>query len=73
MTKKVSFGPKPTTKEASKTTADDWVDSRAAEETKRLTLDLPASLHKRIKTTCAMRGTKMTDEIRKLLEENYPK
>jgi hypothetical protein len=39
---------------------------------KRLTLDLPASLHTRIKATCAIRGVKMVDEIRQLLEKHFP-
>jgi hypothetical protein len=37
-----------------------------------LTIDLPASLHKRVKTGCAMRGVKMADEIRRLLDEHFP-
>ena len=52
--------------------ADQWVASRAMEEgTKRLTIDLPASLHARIKASCALRGVKMVDEIRALLEEHF--
>lgn len=39
---------------------------------KRLTLDLSASLHRRIKTSCANRGTSMVEEIRELLESSYP-
>ena len=72
MTKKVAFGTKPVAKEASTPTADEWVANKANEETKRLTLDIPATLHKRIKAACAMRGTKMVDEIRSLLEERFP-
>lgn len=37
---------------------------------KRLTIDVTEDLHRRIKTACAARGTKMADEIRELLE-NY--
>jgi len=72
MTKKVEFGPKPTNKDTGKPTVDEWVDNRDPEEIKRLTLDLPANLHRRIKATCAMRGTKMADEIRQLLEKHFP-
>lgn len=42
-----------------------------AEPNKRLTIDIPAGLHAHIKAACAMRGTKMVDEIRKLLEEKF--
>lgn len=69
MTKKVAFGPKPTLA----VTPDQWVERRAPEERmKRLTIDIPVSLHVRIKTQCASRGTKMADEIRALLEERFP-
>lgn len=46
--------------------------SAAMEEPmKRLTLDVPASLHRKIKTACAARGSKMADELRALLEAHY--
>ncbi len=70
MTKKVSFGTKPT-KTVETPNADQWVNHRDTEATKRLTLDIPASLHARIKATCALRGTKMVDEIRELLEKHF--
>jgi hypothetical protein len=41
------------------------------EPMKRLTIDLPASLHKRVKSGCAQRGVKMADEIRRLLEAHF--
>jgi hypothetical protein len=72
MSKKVAFGTKPTTKPTPALSADQWVERRTVESTKRLTLDLPASLHTRIKATCALRGVKMADEIRRLLEEHFP-
>ena len=57
-------------------TPDQWVERRTpeggGERVKRLTIDIPASLHVRIKTQCASRGTKMADEIRALLEERFP-
>ncbi len=43
-----------------------------AEPMKRLTIDITESLHRRIKATCAQRGTKMVDEIRILLESAFP-
>jgi hypothetical protein len=58
-------------------TPDQWVESRTPEgggeeRMKRLTIDIPVSLHARIKSQCALRGTKMVDEIRALLEERFP-
>ncbi|WP_333630727.1 plasmid partition protein ParG [Agrobacterium cavarae] len=41
------------------------------EPNKRLTIDITESLHKRIKAQCAMRGTKMADVIRELLEKEF--
>jgi predicted DNA binding CopG/RHH family protein len=72
MTKRVSIKPKTTT------TVDNWVDSRQAadqensEPTKRLTIDVPASLHTRIKIQCAKDGVVMAEEIRTLLEKHFP-
>jgi hypothetical protein len=53
--------------------AEDWVaDKNTGEPTKRLTIDVTARLHTRIKSQCATRGQNMADELRKLLESNYP-
>ena len=60
-------------------TADQWVtagDSVAEpepateekEKTKRFTIDLPASLHKRFKSLCVDTDTNMADEIRRFIE-----
>lgn len=68
--KKVSFGTQPAAKPP--VTPDQWVESRNVEGTKRLTIDLPESLHRRVKMECARRGTKMADEIRNLLEAEFP-
>ena len=73
MTKKVAFGTKP----SPAVTPDQWVENRppdtgTTEPTKRLTIDVPLNLHVRIKAQCAVRGTKMADEIRALLEERFP-
>jgi len=77
--KKASFPAKPTAK-----TQDQWVQGAAAsapakkgqgtaptEAMKRFTIDVPTSLHARIKVACAKRGTKMADEIRILLEKHF--
>lgn len=70
MTKKIAFGTKPTNKPAP-VAADAWVESREAESMKRLTIDIPESLHRTIKAQCAMRGTKIADEVRELLLQKY--
>lgn len=73
-TKKVSIGAKPTSKPAP-AAADAWVKSRSngsePEPMKRLTIDVPESLHRAIKAQCAMRGTKIADEVRELLLQKY--
>ena len=81
MTKTIQFkpGPKPAT-------ADDWIQGGArptdretrpkaaspAEPMKRFTIDVPESLHTRIKIGCASRKAKMADVIRELLEREFP-
>lgn len=73
-TKKVQIGTKPTNKPAP-AAADAWVESRSngdePEQMKRLTIDVPESLHRSIKAQCAMRGTKIADEVRELLLKKY--
>jgi hypothetical protein len=63
--------------------AEDWVQERKtppgiamvrpAEPMKRFTIDVSESLHRRIKMQCVMRGTKMADVIRELLEKEFPR
>lgn len=38
---------------------------------KRFTLDVPFDLHMQIKVSCAKRGLNMSDEIRKLLVQEF--
>ncbi|MDS4040250.1 MAG: hypothetical protein RKP20_03655 [Candidatus Competibacter sp.] len=72
MSKKVSFGTRPSAARAGDAAkADDWVNNRDAVAMKRLTIDVPASLHARIKSQCAIRGVKMADEVRELLEKHF--
>ncbi len=65
--------------------ADAWVQNRdgdretpavapaaPTEPMKRFTIDVPVSLHTRIKTQCAMRGVKMADVLREMLEREFP-
>ena len=57
---------------------DDWVAAkpempgRPPEPTKRLTLDVPASLHRRAKVGAAEHGTTLADIVRELLMERFP-
>lgn len=57
------------------TNIDDWVAGHGtgtrspAEKTARLTIDLPMSLHARFKSACALRGTRMVDEVREFIEK----
>ncbi|ABE64565.1 plasmid segregation centromere-binding protein ParG [Nitrobacter hamburgensis X14] len=39
---------------------------------KRFTIDVPVELHARAKMICAQRGKFMADEIRRLLEAEFP-
>ncbi len=77
--KKITISGKPTTK-APPTSPDEWVSSatntpteptKPPEPTKRLTIDVPLSLHQRVKSQCALMGFKMADVVRELLEERF--
>lgn len=59
-----------------KSTRDPLVRERppkfgAPTEMKRLTIDIPAELHANVKSICARRGVKMSDAIRRILEEEF--
>lgn len=55
---------------------DDWVKQKPPtapdEPMKRLTIDIPESLHTRIKIGCAASHQKMSDAVRDLLEHKWP-
>ena len=70
--KKVTIGSKPTAKSAPNS-PDEWVSDRSGsdEPTKRLTIDIPLSLHQRVKSQCALKGEKMADVVRELLEKHF--
>lgn len=75
MVKKVSFGAKRPSDPPATSDVDNWVEDRAPESqevTKRLTIDVPLSLHRRIKTQCALQNLVMAEEIRRLLEQRFP-
>lgn len=81
MSKKITMSTKPksSTKPLS---ADDWVSQGAAalpngrdsekETTARFTIDIPVSLHARIKSQCALKRVKMREEVLAMLEERFP-
>jgi hypothetical protein len=84
--KEVRFTKRPATMPAAPDAAEAWINAPRGndvqplavapalpeEPTKRLTLDIPESLHARVKSQCAKRGKKMIDEIRILLETHFP-
>lgn len=68
--KRVAISTKPKKEEA----AEAWVADRGQpEKMRRLTIDIPASLHGKIKAHCAVRGVAMADELRELLLDKYGK
>lgn len=74
--KKVTFGGKrPTNTNAAVASIDNWVLTQTAEgtrePTKRFTIDVPVSLHKRVKSQCAMQNLVMADVVRELLEQRF--
>lgn len=72
--KKIAFsGKRPSTLPAGD--IDDWVldrESKPQEPTKRFTIDVPVSLHKRVKSQCALQNLVMADVMRELLEQRFP-
>jgi hypothetical protein len=71
--KKVSFGSRPPVAPPP-ATAEAWVADReaAVEPIKRLTIDIPLSLHRRVKAGCAREGTPIAEVIRDYLERRFP-
>lgn len=77
--KKVNFGKKPETQEP--VDVEKWVSDRScavsllpeeqSQKMKRLTLDIPESLHKAIKRQAVDAGVTMADLLRELLEQHY--
>jgi hypothetical protein len=75
MSKKISITPRPSARQA-----DAWVNAETTpaapapapvEDMKRLTIDIPASLHRKVKAACATEGMKMADVVRELLVSKY--
>ena len=74
MSKKVTMGSKPI-QPARESTVDAWVkqgQAESGEPMRRFTIDVPDTLHRRIKSQCALKGVKMADEIRRILAERFP-
>ena len=83
MPKKISMTTKPN-RDAQMKTADDWVkgetngnqnliaEDTPKEQTARFTIDIPISLHARIKSQCALKRVKMREEVLGILEEHFP-
>ena len=42
------------------------------EQTRRMTVDIPVSLHRRIKVKCAMEDAAVNEMVRKVLERAFP-
>ena len=72
----------PSRAEAPATKLDQWVSGegtdapvrgtrqeRPSGKMARLTIDLPAPLHAQFKAACALKGTRMIDEVRRFIEE----
>ena len=54
---------------------DAWVNDEvppASEPVKRFTFEVPLSLHKRIKMTCAAADRQMAEVLRELLDKHFP-
>ena len=70
--KTIKIGAKPTSIPGYKS-VDDWVDGRKSteEKMKRLTIDVPLSLHQRMKSQCALRGEFIADVVRDFLEQRF--
>jgi hypothetical protein len=82
MSKKVTMSTKPNRNNTQELDADTWVSQGAAlttngheaekESTARFTIDIPVSLHARIKSQCALKRVKMREEVLAMLEEKFP-
>lgn len=70
MTKKITINTKPA-QEKPTPSAEQWVQNRTIEGTKRVTVDIPTSLHAHIRIDCFKRGVSMMDELQKILVEHY--
>jgi 16S rRNA U516 pseudouridylate synthase RsuA-like enzyme len=74
MSKQVAFGAQPA-KKPQTITADTWVENRTTENEslKRLTIDIPQGLHRRLKLMAASQGVNMADLVRGWIEAGVEK
>ncbi|WP_431192240.1 plasmid partition protein ParG [Rhodopirellula bahusiensis] len=74
MSKEISFHGRPPSK--GKTRAENAFASLGiktpSEKTKRLTVDIPTSLHSRVKLKCVQQETSIAEVVRELLEQRFP-
>ena len=75
--KKTIIAPKPLASSSAAINPNAWVTgsqplTATGERMKRFTFDVPENLHRRVKTTCAARGKDMADEMRRILQEQFP-
>jgi hypothetical protein len=74
MNKKISFSAKPPSQQ-NPAEVDAWVNNEkppSTEAVKRFTFEVPLSLHKRIKMTCAAQDRQMAEVLRELLDKHFP-
>lgn len=82
MSKKITMSTKPKRNNTQEINADAWVSQGAVltanrsepeqEATARFTIDIPVSLHARIKSECALNRVKMREVVLGMLEEKFP-
>lgn len=75
MAKKISFGKHEKPAEVVPVSPDKWVDTGTKAEPDaltRFTIDIPRTLHQRIKIYCTMNKVTMKDVIAELLDEKMP-
>lgn len=73
--KPVSWGKRPSKKTAQQPNAsalDGFVNPAKDKLTKRLNADIPAALHARVKSGCALEGRDITEVLIELLEKRFP-
>lgn len=75
MTKDVSFDATPPSRAAKSRASQALAGlelSRPQEPFKRLTINVPQSLHARVKLKCVQDGTTIADVVRNFLERKFP-
>lgn len=70
----VNWGTRPSKKNPATgpTALDAFVNPEQGKATKRLNLNIPSSLHARMKAQCALAGRDMTQALIEILEVQFP-